>query len=207
VSEKWGIKVASGRFLIIEDDRLVVGALTRLLKPFGQISSASSATAGREMFGPSQKWDALFVDIGLPDGSGLEVLAHARAAGCDSPALVLSATYVPSNINRAFDLGARYLVKPFDPQRITAFVREVASVGEGNLEGTTAGWAKRYSLTPAEAAILEAAVEGATHEELLEDRGISRGTLKKHVQHLLKKTGDPSLLAATARLLRERVSS
>ena len=199
--------MATAKFLVVEDDRFVMNALARLLRGYGEVCPAPSASLGRDLVGGSQKWDAIFIDIALPDGSGLDVLAHAREGGCDSPALVLTAKSDPDNINRAFDLGARYLVKPFDPERITSFVRDIAKVREGDLLGTAEGWAKRYGLTPAEKSILEALTDGVTHKELLEERGIRPATLRKHIQHMLKKTGDPSILAATARLLRERVGA
>ena len=66
------------------------------------------------------------------------------------------------------------------------------------------GWAARYKLTSAETSILRAAAEGMTHGEIAKSRGSSPTTIKAHVHHLLKKTGDRSMLAAVARLLRER---
>ena len=168
------------------------------------VTSTSEAIALLER---STSWAALLIDVSLPDGSGLDVLEHARKVGCESPALVLSASYDPENINRAFDLGAKYTVKPFDPQRITAFLRDLTFVREGQFAGSALGWSKRYSLTRTETSILEAAVEGMTYRDMLEQRGIVRGTLKKHVQNILRKTGDQSLLAAVARLLRERLDA
>ena len=194
----------NARFLVLEDDPLVSSALGRLLRPYGETVPAPSLDAARALL-DSGEWSALFVDIGLPDGSGLDALAQAREQGCECPALVLSATYEPGNINRAFDLGAQYLVKPFDPESITAFVRDATGApAEGY--GTVRSWTERYRLTRTEASILEAATDGATREQLVQERGIARGTLKKHVQNLLRKTGDASLLAASARLLRERIT-
>jgi DNA-binding NarL/FixJ family response regulator len=64
-------------------------------------------------------------------------------------------------------------------------------------------WGERYDLTETEIAILRAAAEGSEREQLAFERGIATTTLKKHVHNLLRKTGDASLLAAAARLLRE----
>jgi DNA-binding NarL/FixJ family response regulator len=46
--------------------------------------------------------------------------------------------------------------------------------------------------------------EGTERGEVASDRGIAKTTLKRHVHNLLRKTGDQSLLAAVARMLRER---
>jgi DNA-binding NarL/FixJ family response regulator len=188
--------------LVLEDDLVVARTLLRLLHRLGEIVPAATVNAGLRLLDGGRAWSALFIDIMLPDGSGLDVLERARSMGVDRPALVLTARYTPSDINRAFDLGARYLVKPFDSERILSFARDATS--ENTVEDAARVWGWRYALTKTEASILIAAADGRTHDELLADRGIARGTLKKHVQNLLKKTGDPSLLAAVARMLRER---
>jgi DNA-binding NarL/FixJ family response regulator len=173
-----------------------------LLNRLGEIIPAGTVTAGLRLLDDARPWSALFIDIMLPDGSGLDVLERARSMGVDRPALVLTARYTPNDINRAFDLGARYLVKPFDSERIMSFAREAIS---GNtVEDAARIWAWRYALTKTEASILIAAADGRSRDELLAERGVARGTFKKHVQNLLKKTGDPSLVAAVARMLRAR---
>jgi DNA-binding NarL/FixJ family response regulator len=189
-------------FFVLEDDPVVARTLWRLLHRLGEITPAGTVTAGLRLLEGERPWAALFIDIMLPDGSGLDVLERARAVGVDSPALVLTARYTPSDINRAFDLGARYLVKPFDSDRIISFAREATS---GNkVEDAARTWAWRYALTKTETSILISAADGRSRDELLADRGIARGTLKKHVQNLLKKTGDATIVAAVARMLRER---
>ena len=65
-------------------------------------------------------------------------------------------------------------------------------------------WRTRYGLTNVETAILKAALRGKGREAIARDRGVSALTIKSHITRLLRKTGDRSLLAATARLLRER---
>jgi len=65
-------------------------------------------------------------------------------------------------------------------------------------------WRTRYGLTNVETAILKAALRGKYREAIARDRGVSVLTIKSHITRLLRKTGDRSLLAATARLLRER---
>jgi DNA-binding NarL/FixJ family response regulator len=66
------------------------------------------------------------------------------------------------------------------------------------------GWAKRYKLSPAQAWIMQAVVDGKTRDQIAAERGTSLVTTKSHIHQLLKKTGDESLLAAVARLYRER---
>lgn len=70
--------------------------------------------------------------------------------------------------------------------------------------GSVADWTARYRLSKAEAAILAAAVDGKSRREIARSRGTSVDTVKRQAHGLLAKTGDPSVLAATNRLLRER---
>lgn len=147
-------------------------------------------------------WTALFIDVTLPDGNGLDVLGYARAHGCTSPALVLTASHDPATINRAFDARARFLVKPGDWSHIEGFVRAALSAEERIAEVAEA-WAAAYALSPSECAILVATASGSTRDEVADDQDIAMATFKKHVNGILTKTGEPSLMHAAARLLRE----
>jgi DNA-binding NarL/FixJ family response regulator len=70
-----------------------------------------------------------------------------------------------------------------------------------------ATWCARHGLTPAEAALVSAAVEGAAnHVELAELAGVQRSTIKKQVQSICAKSGASSLKAAVIAVLREALS-
>src|SRR5262245_54770111 len=176
----WG-KSVSTSFFVLEDDPVVARTLWRLLHGLGEIIPAGTVNAGLRLLEGDRPWSALFIDIMLPDGSGLDVLERARMLGVDRPALVLTARYTPSDINRAFDLGARYLVKPFDSERILSFARE--STSGNTIEEAARTWGWRYALTKTEMSVLIAAADGRSRDELLADRGIARDTLKKTVQN------------------------
>jgi DNA-binding NarL/FixJ family response regulator len=167
----------------------------------GKVDAAFTVAEGIQKL-EKYSYDALFIDVSLPDGSGLDVLAFAREAGCSSPALVLTGSQERATINRAFDLKASYVIKP-DIERVVGFARAVATK-IAKVDAASA-WTNRYNLTATETSILAEASEGASHADLLRSRNIAPGTLKAHVRNLLSKTGDDSLLAASARLLRERL--
>ncbi len=144
----------------------------------------------------------MIIDVSLPDGSGLDVLDFARAAGCSSPALVLTISHDPATINRAFNAGARFLVKSGEWRPIESFVKSALSV-EGRIEAIAAKWAKLYDLSKTELAILVATAKGASREQVADAQEIVPVTLKRHIANMLKKTRDESLLHAATRLLRE----
>ena len=196
------VVVSGARFLLVEDHAPLAQTLAGAARCVGKASVASTVSQGLELVREHDDWAGFVIDVMMPDGNGLDVLAFARQRGFDAPALVLTALHDAATINRAFELEGRYLVKPADPLRILAFFSEAAR--RPTVEQCARQWGERYDLTETEMAILRAAAEGSEREQLAFERGISRMTLKKHVHNLLRKSGDASLLAAAARLLRER---
>ncbi|HBZ45111.1 MAG TPA: DNA-binding response regulator [Maritimibacter sp.] len=71
-----------------------------------------------------QRYDALVLDINLPDGSGTDLLRQLRISGDRTPVLMLTALVSVDNRVSALDLGADdYLVKPFDQRELEARLR------------------------------------------------------------------------------------
>lgn len=186
--------------LLLEDEELIARSVARILKGSVDVYVANTVSAALDALG-SHDWHRLLLDIKLPDGNGLDVLATARHLGCDAPALVVTASTDREAINRACALDAQYLVKPFDGTELLAFVtgRDTRRPHARMLMD----WTTRYRLTRAEWRVLQAAVTGATHDQIAAEYDIALGTLKVHVKNLLRKTGDRSLVGAAARLLRE----
>jgi DNA-binding NarL/FixJ family response regulator len=209
--------MAERSLLLIEDDKGLSHRIAKLLRPFGAVHIVATAADARRALS-AQSWSALFVDVGLPDGSGLDVLAYARAANNDVPALVVTGWGDSKTANRAFELGAAFLRKPFEAAQLVAFLEGLAdsartSIGAALppslalLERTADAWRVRYGLTHTEHAILRAAlVEGESHLQIEARLGIAQNTMKVHVRNLLAKTGDPDLSAAVQRALREAMS-
>ena len=119
-----------------------------------------------------------------------------------TPALVLTGDAEASCINRAYDLGAHYLVKPVSACRVAAFL-EQAVAAQDHTTAVALAYATRYELSDAEHDILLRAVRGEGRDAIAAARGSSPNTVKKQVVTLLQKTGDDSLQGAVAALLRE----
>jgi DNA-binding NarL/FixJ family response regulator len=192
----------AAHFLVLEDHIQLAQTLASAVRCVGDAHVAMSVEEGLDAIAERNDWAGFLIDVMMPDGNGLDVLAYARERGHEAPALVLTAMHDAATINRAFDLNGRYLVKPADPLRIMQFLSDAAR--RPDADRFLREWAERYTLTETEISILRAAVEGSERDQLAFERGISSMTLKKHVNNMLRKTGDPSLLAAAARLLRER---
>jgi DNA-binding NarL/FixJ family response regulator len=148
------------------------------------------------------RWSAFLLDIGLPDGSGLDVLAVARRRRLPTPALVLTGSHEPASINRAYDLGAQYLVKPIAVSQIAAFLDHALDAQHRTARVVDA-CAQKYGLSAAERDILLRAVLGEDRGAIASARDTSSHTIQKQITRMLQKTGHDRLQIAVAALLRE----
>jgi DNA-binding NarL/FixJ family response regulator len=189
------------RFLVVEDEEVASDALRRLLAPYGEIVLAETADAAARILASPGTWSAFIVDVGLPDGSGIDVLAQARLDHPITPAMVLSGCLEAAAINAAFDLDAEYVAKPVQKERLVRFLTANGDF-PGRLRRAVDGWQQRYDLSDAEADVLGRAAAGETRETMAVARGTSLSTIKAHVGRLLHKTGDESLFVAVGKLLR-----
>ena len=104
--------------LIIEDEHALGNALALAVRRLGHLPTlAASGGAALKQLG-ERNFEAIVIDIGLPDVSGLEVLRKIRAAGSMVPVLVISAHATLDHTITSRKLGiADYLIKPLDLQR------------------------------------------------------------------------------------------
>ncbi len=112
------------RLLVIEDEpelsRLLHDALARA--GFA-VDRAENVAATHDHLRVAQ-YDALILDLGLPDGDGLELLQALRRTGCTLPVLILTARDAPEDRVVGLDTGADdYLVKPFHMPEVISRVR------------------------------------------------------------------------------------
>jgi DNA-binding response OmpR family regulator len=82
-------------------------------------------------------YDAMILDLGLPDGDGTEILRELRAGGSQLPVLILTARDAVQDRVGGLDMGADdYLVKPFDMTELIARTKALLRRPGGAL-GTT----------------------------------------------------------------------
>ena len=106
------------KILIVEDDADIVKLLARRLHDYGHdILSAPSARMAMTLVGIDFPAEVVLLDVNLPGMNGFELLAelrrHPELDDPELPAIFLSGTSTPENLQRSKDLGAQYLVKPF----------------------------------------------------------------------------------------------
>jgi two-component system phosphate regulon response regulator OmpR len=113
------------RILMIEDDRQLTSMLTEYLQPLGiRVTAAASAADGLRLL-ERDTFDALVLDVMLPDRDGFEVCRMVRSQS-DIPILMLTARGDEMDRIVGLELGADdYLPKPFNPRELLARLRAI----------------------------------------------------------------------------------
>ncbi len=116
----------SARLLLIDDDARLTAMVGDYLRGAGYaVDAAASLAAGREQL-HRVDYDALLLDLMLPDGDGLELTRELRADARFKrlPLLMLTARGEPLDRVVGLELGADdYLPKPFEPRELLARVK------------------------------------------------------------------------------------
>jgi two-component system response regulator RegX3 len=204
------------RVLVVEDDDAIAVPLLEGLERAGyaaqHVATVAAALAATD-------YDVVLLDLGLPDGDGLDVCRQLRARS-DVPIVVVSARDDEVDRVLGLEMGADdYVVKPFGMRELVARIRAVTRRTSARSEASPAGLplaigamqvdrrthrvtidGAEIPLTPREFALVQylAADPGAicTRERIMDDVwdphwfGPTK-TLDVHVAAIRKKLGDP----------------
>ena len=117
------------RILVVEDDQRLRRLLKRLLEEDRHVVEvAADGLTAVEIATGTPGIDALILDVGLPDISGLELLRHLKAGPATAmiPVIVVSADATAQQVDAALDAGAvRYLTKPVAVNELLATVDDL----------------------------------------------------------------------------------
>lgn len=204
----------SARILVVDDEMQIRKMLRIALKSVGyDVTEADSVESGLAAL-VRQQPDLLVLDLGLPDGDGLDLLSELRSFS-KVPVIVLSVRNGDSDKIKALDIGAQdYVTKPFSVEELLARVR--AQLRDRLLDKTPAvlddGYlhidlarrlvtckAVEVELTPKEYAVLATLAQHRqcviTQKQLLEQiwgptHGQDTHYLRIVISHLRQKIGD-----------------
>ena len=110
--------------LLLEDDPAIARTICYALQREGIAVTHSLLIADARQQWASRSFDALLMDVGLPDGNGLDWCRELRSGGSIAPVLVLSARGEEMDKILGLELGADdYLTKPFSPRELLARMR------------------------------------------------------------------------------------
>ncbi len=114
----------SPTILLVEDDAAIRRTIAKGLSELAfRVQAAGTAAEARHILA-SEEIDLMMLDLGLPDGDGLDLLRDVRSGGSNLPVIILTARDKVADKVAGLDLGADdYLVKPFDFQELSARIR------------------------------------------------------------------------------------
>ncbi|BCK75735.1 DNA-binding response regulator mtrA [Acetobacter aceti NRIC 0242] len=208
--------------LIVDDDQTLRQMLVEQLQVEGEfqaVEADSVAAAWEALKAPDARFDAIILDVTLPDGDGRDFCVELRRAGLRMPIVMLTGSDDEADIVRGLDAGANdYVAKPFRIAELLARLRAQLRIFENSedavftvgpytfrpsaklLVETTRN--KRIRLTEKEAAILKFLYRAGTRpvprQVLLNEvwgynAAVTTHTLETHIYRLRQKIEpDPS---------------
>jgi DNA-binding response OmpR family regulator len=113
--------------LIVDDDAALRATLAEQLSLDGEFEPAEASTAEEAeqmLASPTNRFDAVLLDIGLPDGDGRELCTRLRRQGLKIPVIMLTGADGEQDVVRGLDAGANdYIAKPFRLNELLARLR------------------------------------------------------------------------------------
>ncbi|MEN9305455.1 MAG: hypothetical protein RLY76_723 [Actinomycetota bacterium] len=182
------------RVLVIDDHAIVREGLRRLIsrdaeiKIVGEAASKNEAIAQISHHNP----DVIVVDLHLPDGSGLDVIAWARSLSQSIGIVVLTMSNMPEHVLASMQSGASSHVDKTAP--ISEVLRAIKHSADKPLSFTArklteaiAAKNKGLGLTPRELEILEKLPSGDSIAQLAKQLFVTESTIKTHLFSIYKK--------------------
>jgi two-component system OmpR family response regulator len=200
------------RVLVVEDEEKMARLLERGLEEEGYAVDVARDGGEALWLGEETPYDAVILDLMLPDADGFEVCRRLREGGRWAPVLMLTARGAVTDRVHGLDAGADdYLTKPFSFEELLARLRallrrgagerpSVLRVGELTLDPATREVRRgdrSIDLTPKEFSLLE---------YLMRHPGqvLSRTEIREHVWDFAYE-GDSNVIDVYIRYLREKV--
>jgi len=114
------------KLLLVEDEKELQESISEYLKADGyNIEIASSFREGEDKV-EMYSYDCLIIDIGLPDGSGLDLIRLLKKKDAEAGVIIISAKNSLDDKLTGLDIGADdYLTKPFHLSELNARVRSI----------------------------------------------------------------------------------
>lgn len=114
------------RVLVVEDDPLIAKSLSLALYEQGMVSDITGSGEECIQYSKLGGYDAIVLDLKLPDIHGYEVLLRLRAAGIKIPVIILSGLSDADQKVKGLGLGADdYLTKPFNKPELIARIQAI----------------------------------------------------------------------------------
>ena len=181
------------RLLIVDDHPVVRAGLSSMLGKHKSIEISGVAASADEAFAILSRHpaDVILLDLRMPKMNGIDMLRVLSRQPSPPKVLILSSFEFEEEICRAVEAGARgYLLKEMSRDEIVAAIVAVHAGKKYFPPGVAARLAERThrsSLSARELEILELLTKGLTNKEIGEAFGISKHTVRNHINNITQK--------------------
>lgn len=187
--------------VIVEDDEAIRSQLIATLNSdnkFQLLKDCGGYQEGVQAL-DTHKPDVLLVDLGLPDGSGTELIAHIYKNRYDTQAIVLSGFQDEAVVFKALEAGAQgYLLKQDSKQNILNAIEQMLSGGSPISPVIARLLLQKFNrpdlssilpeaLTERQLSILKYVSQGFSSSEIAEKLGLSYHTVTTHIKNIYNK--------------------
>nr|WP_295888544.1 response regulator transcription factor [uncultured Devosia sp.] len=177
------------RILVVEDDTNLNRQLKEALTEAGYAVDVAFDGEEGHFLGDTEPYDAIVLDIGLPQMDGLSVLEEWRRAGRTTPVLLLTARDRWSDKVQGIDAGADdYVAKPFHMEEVLARIRALVRRAAGLASNEIVAGSVRLDARSGKVTVDGQSVKLTSHElrllsYLMHHKGkvISRTELTEHL--------------------------
>ncbi|MFC3704594.1 response regulator transcription factor [Devosia honganensis] len=177
------------RILVVEDDVNLNRQLKEALTEAGYAVDVAFDGEEGHFLGDTEPYDAIVLDIGLPQMDGLSVLEEWRRAGRTVPVLLLTARDRWSDKVQGIDAGADdYVAKPFHMEEVLARIRALVRRAAGHASNEIVAGSVRLDARAGRVTVGGQAIKLTSHElrllsYLMHHKGkvISRTELTEHL--------------------------
>lgn len=184
------------KVLVIDDHAVVREGLRRLLSRDKTINLVGEAASKREALAQISHHnpDVIVVDLHLPDGSGLDVIAWTRSASQKIGIVVLTMSNMPEHVLASMQSGASAHVDKSAPigeiiQAIRNSAIKPLTFTSRKLTEAVVAKNRGIGLTPRELELLEKLPTGDTVQEIAAQLFVTESTVKTHLSAVYKKLG------------------
>ncbi|MBN1810406.1 MAG: response regulator transcription factor [Anaerolineae bacterium] len=188
------------RVLVADDHAVVRRGVAGIVNDAPGMVTAGEASTGRQVLmmlaQDAESYDVLILDIDMPEGDGLEVLAQLQGQP-DTPAVVILSIYPEKQFAlRALQAGAvGYLTKESIPQELVAAIRQAAqgaryitqSLADVLADHVAAGLTPYQALSDREFQVLRLMGAGLRRKEIAVELNLSVKTISTYRARILEK--------------------
>lgn len=181
------------RVLLAEDQAMVRGALSALLRLEPDMDVVATAADGQEAWRLVEQHvpDVIVTDIEMPGLTGLELAQRVRERGVASKVVIVTTFARPGYLRRALEAGVvGYLLKDAPAEQLADALRKVHRGGRVvDPQLALNAWSEADPLNDRERQVLRLAGEGMSAGEVAAQLHLSQGTVRNYLSEAIGKLG------------------